>query len=560
MKNLKIICLFILLFSSSFNMLFAQNTQPTPYQKKQLELTKKWFQILAGNRMSMTDGVFFEQLMAGKEANDFVLGLVILNYAMTHSKPQCETVFKQMNNEFKQSDKLKNATDFRIEKEAKLRKDQAEKEKNLLAEQQIFERTDVGSIQKNIKSNFEKWNQKGEFEKEADYTERLQNQSQNAFAQTCIEQIKSKIADYKDLNMELQPYNADYEFFTVKFRINNIERQGKINIPISVAENFKINWSHLKNEINDYDWCFIENGLCPTLIMLSDRTSKFQCTLPLQNQSEITYSFDDLGIDNPYLKGFLFKYSEAKAMDLQIEREKAIKDSLETVSFNNKLETTFRNYNSQLLANPYNIDKTLIADYQKISLGGNKEFYYNNSLNSLNHNNERIKKELERTFNQAYSNVSQFFSTEEEFKQFYKQGKEALQAEIAKRKEKEEERKILNYLNVNSKFTESMDFQQEKKESVGSALGRDLLGAATGNNVSARDYTNENESRKNILSAINSSRNKSYYSKIIDFVIETNKDLNKEWTKNGHYFNSKVELYDAYITDNYKQLLKEKKK
>ncbi|MDR0873735.1 MAG: hypothetical protein LBN27_09785 [Prevotellaceae bacterium] len=48
-----------------------------------------------------------------------------------------------------------------------------------------------------------------------------------------------------------------------------------------------------------------------------------------------------------------------------------------------------------------------------------------------------------------------------------------------------------------------------------------------------------------------------YYSKIIDFVVKTNKSLSKEWAKNGEYFENKIEFYESYISD-YKQILKDK--
>jgi len=59
---------------------------------------------------------------------------------------------------------------------------------------------------------------------------------------------------------------------------------------------------------------------------------------------------------------------------------------------------------------------------------------------------------------------------------------------------------------------------------------------------------------------INECKNKSYYPQVMDLVIETNKGLNKEWSKNGQYFQSKTEFYEVFLSDNYKQIVKEKKK
>jgi hypothetical protein len=317
----------MLLLFNGLSIVFAQKIQPTPYQKKQLEISKKWFQILAGYGMTMSDEIFYEQITAGKEANDFVLGLAIFNYAMTHSKTQCKNVFTQMKNEFKQTEKLKNATDFRLEKEAKERKAKEEREKKLRIEQEAYERTDVGSIRKSILTDFEKWNQKGEFEKEADYLERLKTQSKIEFDGICLEQIKNKINDLNLYNWEkeLSAYNSEGEFFIVTFKINDLEWQSKINIPISQAPNFKSNWSDLEFEINDLDWCFVDNSLYPTSVALRNRdeeNSKYKFPLSLKNQTEISFSFDNLEIDNQYLKGYIFKYSNAQAISEQVEKQR----------------------------------------------------------------------------------------------------------------------------------------------------------------------------------------------------------------------------------------------
>ena len=74
----------------------------------------------------------------------------------------------------------------------------------------------------------------------------------------------------------------------------------------------------------------------------------------------------------------------------------------------------------------------------------------------------------------------------------------------------------------------------------------------------------------------NISQNNTYYKhsqKIVDILIEVtvdmNNQLNKEWTKNGQYFESKVDFFNSYvkfypynvvaINPEYKTILKERK-
>lgn len=136
MKNLKVICLIVLFFISASNVLLAQNTKPTAYQKRQLELSKKYFQIFYGYNMTMADEAFYNQLAEGKDSQDFLLGLGILSYAMNNSEAQVKRVFTQMNKEYEQAEKLKTAIDYQREREAK------------------YAKTDAGKVKAQIKEEF----------------------------------------------------------------------------------------------------------------------------------------------------------------------------------------------------------------------------------------------------------------------------------------------------------------------------------------------------------------------------------------------------------------------
>lgn len=530
---------------------FAQNT-PTPYQKRQLELSKKYFQIFYGYRMSMADEVFYEQLAEGKDAQEFLLAMGILGYAMNHSEAQVKKVLTQMKNEYAAAEKLKNATDIRLEKEAKARAEQAAKEQKLKEVQEAYEKTDVGTISKNIKSAFEKWNLKGEFEKEADYAGRLLNQSQTAFDEICLEQIKDVIKNKNEYywKKELLPYNAENEFFTVSFKINDLEWQSNINISIAKAEDFKNKFSDLRFNIGDYNWNFVENSLCPTVVTLENNYKEVKYDFPvlLSNQSEITQSFDNLQIDNQYLRGYVFKFSNAKAIAEQQEREKQRLDLLELATFNNRLDSIFNDYNSQLLKNQYNLNQRILRDYHKITATGteNRQYSFDRQISDMKSEFNSLKSSFEYERKNEYRQNGKLFASETEFDSFYTKGEDIYQAEI-------EKRTILDFFSDNAKFIETMDFQKEAKETLGSAFISGYTGSYT-------DYSKINADRKKILSAINESQNKPYYSQLLDFVVETNKGMNKEWSKNGQYFESKTMFYNAYISEDYKKILKEKKK
>jgi hypothetical protein len=216
------------------------------------------------------------------------------------------------------------------------------------------------------------------------------------------------------------------------------------------------------------------------------------------------------------------------------------------------LEIAFQDYNRQLLENKYNIKKILIPGYKKISIVENIESY-NTSLRSLKRDYDKINDNLKKAFEHAYYDVRPLFSTED-FEKFYIQGNDVLQKEIAERKEKKEGEDVLDYLTRNSKFVVApMDFQIEKTKYV--EVTRHI-------NLRSEYYTAYEDlyARREILYVVNSCKNKSYYPQVIDLVIEINTKLNTEWTKNGKYFKTKVDFYEAYMSDNYKQILKDNKK
>ncbi len=50
------------------------------------------------------------------------------------------------------------------------------------------------------------------------------------------------------------------------------------------------------------------------------------------------------------------------------------------------------------------------------------------------------------------------------------------------------------------------------------------------------------------------------YPRIVKLMVTSNEKMSKEWSSNGKYFKSEIEFYEAYISENYKEILKSKKK
>lgn len=387
MKNAQTIYILIMLFFLCFNEVNAQ--QQTAYQKKILEIEKRYVK-----KILVADGKWTQRSEAEIfYANADYLGTLLAFGLIT--SPQYIEGFKR---ELKQAEKLKTAVDFKREREVKVKKElevnlaktkEGEEEKNrkLQEQQESYERTDLGIIKKSIKNAFEIWNQKGEFEKEVDYEERLKNKSKEAFSQICLEQIKRKIENFSYnhyLEKELSLYNSEKELFTITFKFNEAEWQNNINIPIAKAQEFKNNWDDLKFEINEYDWCFVNNSLCPTLVVFNSGDEKFEFPLSLKNQLDISYSSDNLGINNPHLKNVFFKYSEAKSIN-----------ALNYEKYNERMDSIFNEYNRQLTQNPYNFEKIILTSNYKIKNEGNLENNFNSSVDSIKLDFKNLNEEIE---------------------------------------------------------------------------------------------------------------------------------------------------------------------
>lgn len=576
-------CCFILLFLTEFTMLSAQNIQPTPYQKKQLELSKKYFEILYGYKMSMLDEVFYDELAQGKDVQEFLLALGLMNYSSNHSEAQLNRLLSQMEADFNQAKTLISATDLRLEREAKRR-----------AEQAAFDKTEVGTLYKKIKSDFEVWNNKGEFEMEIDYALRLQNKSQTVFDSICFNQIKLGIENVKSMywQKELSTYNTEGEYFPVALKINGVKWQSKLKVSISKAENLKNAWPDFNFIVDDKDWCYLNNSLSPTIVNAHNRdiNSQYKFTLPKTNQSEILVLFDKLGITNTYLSGYVFNYATFLAKNTEIHKENQRLDSLEIVIYNQKIDSIFQSYNVQLLNNPYNTTRKQMIKFDKIDQATeDREEKYNNNLESIKLEYERINNGFERelkskypseyckiyyslnldkkteaekkylecrcSYSQrlkfdlafiegilnycncrkdAYQKSGSLFYNEAEFDSFYDQGDDVLNKEVHARILKQEENTAINKIMTNVSEIKKLNFKDAKslisKEELSSYYYKD----------------------------IDSYKDKPYFAKIIDVLIQNNKDLNKEWEKKGEMFLNQVEFYHAYTSGEYKQILKQK--
>ena len=297
MKLIKNVCTCILLLCLGFVNVYAQQER-TAYEKKELEITRKYFKqltILNKGRWTQQDENTFN--MVGTSYLEFGIAALFIDIASS-KRNEAKKLIDNMEAELKQAEKLKTEYDF-----------------------------DSGRIKRAIKAEFEKWNKKGEFEKASDYEERLKTQSQKEFTRICTEEIQKYVGKDagKKIKMELSTYNSENESYNVSFKFYDVKWSSKLMVPIANAQQIKENWSKFASEIDIDDWCFVDNNLCPKQVVLSESIQRYEFLVPLRNQRDIIYSFDNLGITNAFLKGFRYNYTDAR----KIERERLLQEQRE---------------------------------------------------------------------------------------------------------------------------------------------------------------------------------------------------------------------------------------
>ena len=212
-----------------------------------------------------------------------------------------------------------------------------------------------------IKGDFEKWNDRREFEKSADYDKRLQEYSKAVFDSICYSVISSKIK-HNNWEMRLDTYDADKEEFPIICDFgNNIIARIRYKVPIDMAKEFKQNFNHNEFYGKGQMWealrrCdnFVyvtepdrpdENDLCPSTILFSltpyirwdnrgigtvrgdffHNADSIKVTFT-SKAKPVAVRFNDLGLDNKYLANYVYVFKKGDN-DIYSKKEQKEKES-----------------------------------------------------------------------------------------------------------------------------------------------------------------------------------------------------------------------------------------
>ena len=289
---------------------FAQSSL-TPYQRRSNQIILKYYKILA---QGSGDRRF---ALLGYNSSDVAkagFNLAYMEYAYKHGTAAAKRLVNAANAELRAAEKLKNSAD-------RLRE---------------FYETDKGMVYKTVKDKFALWMQKGEFEKQADFEERLRGSTKTKFGEICEDAFnditdvllhgsKDNSEDEKiKLEKQLDTYDSENEQFTMYCTSHGAYTAVvKLHIPISEAQDFKETF-----EANDIfidkikDGVFVGNIFVPTVLVISrighDKLYlvKADGIIDLNTEARVdsnkmekfTVPFDKLNIDCDALKGYVYHH------------------------------------------------------------------------------------------------------------------------------------------------------------------------------------------------------------------------------------------------------------
>jgi len=392
-----------------------------------------------------------------------------------------------------------------------------------------------------IEERLENWKKKGEFEKTADWQKRLNDST----AIKKAEIYESAVYDYaRDLNvleryhnlnnLFYEKYNGQYDADKEVLVVNTF--WGKIPIPIPLDEAKNMNNIESVYDLNAH--FFIQN----------DRLALLSLTFPCKGKN---YTWE-----NPSQAAQIFrnKRLELEQLErnkrLELERKQERLDSLELATYNQRLDSIFKDYNRQLLQNPYNLTKSVLTDYSKITLNKSIETKFNNRVSSMKSEFENLNNDFSRKYENAYRKYGNLFANKDEFDSFYR--RDAIsEEEIITRKFKRFANLITN-MNLRNTFE---DYTRSRVLITPSPPYKDLLTEAIENPNDPYFSLGTVQIIKDYKQA-----NTSYYDKLIDVLVDTNKELNGLWKTDGMFFKNKVDFFEAYITKDYSKIVKANKK
>lgn len=192
--------------------------------------------------------------------------------------------------------------------------------------------SDCKTIELQVKKELLKWEEKGEFEKQECVEPRLRTQSAIIFNAVCHKTFEEvALVNEKHWTKSISRYDADNECFNITFRLGGVVKVVTLKVDIDHAPLFKANFDNLNMRVDQ--WCFVLGTLYPksvsfVLDFLEDGNRTYSADLPFPDSVQPVIAFDNLGVDNPYLKGKVFNFNDAVKQNQKTHSSESSEDKV----------------------------------------------------------------------------------------------------------------------------------------------------------------------------------------------------------------------------------------
>lgn len=475
---------------------------------------------------------------------------------------------------------------------------------------EAYMESDKYRILESIANDYDRWSQKGEFETTIAYEERLKKQSVEKFYQLCEENITNFFNGIRISDVKLQQYDADNQYFPVEINISSARNSDSfiVVIPVSIgdAPKFKAdfrssNWKKCKV----YDLAFVDytpNQVNPHLVPTKLSYNGIEYSMQIEDSREIEISFKDLSGDkgacnNPYCADAVWNIKMIRIAEEKRIAEQRRLDSIACIKYNRELDSLVTAYNQELLQNKYNFGKETIKTI-KVECGQGIETRFSIAKNNITNNYKSIiaiaeaakqreqdsiacieyNKQLDSivaTYNQKL--LQEEYNFDKKTIKFLPldldSGKKGQEIERWFNEERDKIDKKYNSIMAEADKSKKIvdDYKRNNFDELESFKFNKDVGAYYPSGYNQYTYYNCLECiNKSITNArIYNKYSNKLIEKLIEVTVDINTQLNNEWTKNGQYFENKVEFFDSYlkffnaglvaINPEYKTILKEKK-
>ena len=339
--------------------------EPSSYSKKVQEIKEKYYSLF---KYGTVKGLTYDDRIAcsllGSTAIDIYYAQLYLQSNSSQQKA-LDNYYAKYKKEMKEAENL--LTD-------------AEKEEIKRLE---FKKSAYGQLVIPIFDKLTQFAQKGEYEKTADYEQRMKTQLLDSAMLWCAA-LKNMHAYVRVENVS-SLYDADNEIATLKIKIKRQNwvdySQIKVPLPIEVAKNLE-GFDNFNTYRTDYKKYCLTNVLklqgydiYPDSIRFLLNGEKYTVNAPANMKlTDMIVDLSEIETAGKYLKGYGYNVTKKHPI---ISKDAKDQITAKVIAFNTQLDTMFQQINSRLLVDPYNVKKIIFTEKDINMYKLNANDYYN---------------------------------------------------------------------------------------------------------------------------------------------------------------------------------------